>query len=107
RGLRVSSPNVAAASKPINERIPKTTPRPTPDNPVGDADGVKTISVLLLPAFTIAITPSSTKTSTSTISKVRSTWTDAFILRIAKPTTIARASRLKIHQGTSALNVEV
>jgi hypothetical protein len=39
----------------MKERMPKTTPRPTPENPVGDAEGVNTVSVLLLPAFAIAI----------------------------------------------------
>ncbi len=46
RGLRVSSPSDAAASKPANERNPKTSPiesafAPTPSG------GLKTLSVKL------------------------------------------------------------
>ena len=41
-GLRVSSPSVAAASNPMKDRSPKTTPSPTPVKPVGEADGRNT-----------------------------------------------------------------
>jgi hypothetical protein len=38
RGFFVSSPRVAAASNPMNDRMPKTTPSPTPAKPVGAAE---------------------------------------------------------------------
>ena len=40
-GLRVSSPSTAAASKPMNDSMPKTAASPTPEKPVGPRHGLK------------------------------------------------------------------
>jgi MFS family permease len=60
---------------------------------------------VLRPAAAITMTPSSTNTAISTVSSVRSTRAEAWMLRIESPTTMAMAARLKIHHGTPDPNV--
>ncbi len=86
--------------------MPKTTPRPTPENPVGADDGEKKAGVLCsLPADAMATAASTRKMSTSRASNVRSRLTEALMLRADSPNTMAMAATLKIHQAMSVSKV--
>jgi hypothetical protein len=89
----------------MKERMPKTTPIPTPDSPLGEELGLKAPRVFPLPAEAIAIVARSRKTTTSTASRVRSTRTEVLMLRTDRTTTMAMKTNAKIHQGRSALKV--
>ena len=82
RGLRwFSSPQVAAAaSNPMNDRRPNTTPSPTPDTPLGDELTRNTLVVFPVPAVAMARIPRARKMTTSKASSVRSRLTEALML---------------------------
>ncbi len=77
----------------MKERMPKTTPRPTPEKPVGAELGKKALNVFPLPAFAIAIVARRKNTITSTVSRVRSTWTEVLMLRTDRNKTIAMKTK--------------
>src|SRR4029077_11827056 len=104
-GFRDSSPRTAAASKPMKDRIPKTTPRPTPEKPFGAELGEKAERVFPFPAFAMAIVAKSKKTMTSMLNNVRSTRTDVLMLRTDRIVMTAMKMKAYIHHGKSALKV--
>ncbi len=48
-GCAVSSPRLAAVSKPVNSSTPYSTPNSTPPRPCGDEDGENALATSLCP----------------------------------------------------------
>ena len=89
----------------MKDRIPKTTPSPTPLTPSGADVGSITAAVLPGPAWVTATMARIRKITTSAASRARSMLTDALMLRADSPSTSAIAARLKMTQDTSAWKV--